>query len=81
MVLEKNNYAFQKNLGHFVFARNITWIVVGTTVLVFFSSEIQDDEIKKGFLVGYQFYVLFAIYAYMQLLEGLKYVRYILNSM
>ena len=76
MVLENNKYTIQRNVGHFVFARNIFWLLAGPIFLDSFNSQIENDETYTYFLVGYQFYVHLAIYAYMQLLEGLNHVRF-----
>lgn len=64
-------------VGHFAFARSVLWLLGSTMLLNYFSSEILNDKVLKYFSAGYQFYVLFVIYAFVQLMEGLKCVRVI----
>jgi hypothetical protein len=71
-------YSLERNLGHLAFARSVLWLVSGTVLLDFFTDKIQDDLCQSIFYGVCQFYVLFAIYAYMQLLEGLKIVSSVL---
>lgn len=42
---------------------------------IIYFKEIRDDSMKKYCSVAYQFYALFSIFAYVQLLEGIKHVN------
>lgn len=66
-------HQWEKLLGRFTLLRSVTWVFVSTFLLA--DSPGSDHNPLKIFGAVYQFYVLFCIYAYVQLMEGLKYVR------
>lgn len=69
-----SNYVWEKNLGRFSAARSVLWVLVISVFLTFDPDSTRNESITKYFSAGYQFYVLFCIYAYVQMLEGLKHV-------
>lgn len=68
-------HQWEKLLGRFALVRSVTWVFVSTFLLANSSESIQGLDVLKIFGAVYQFYALFCIYAYVQLMEGLKYVR------
>lgn len=63
-----------KIIAHFSFARSVLWLIVITVLFEIYFNEIHEDFVRKYFSAIYQFYVLFSIYAYVKLIDGLNYV-------
>ena len=71
---DKSKYSKEQMFGHFLVARSVLWLIPISSILSAFCNEIVSDTMRKYVPACYQFYVLFSIYAHVQLIEGLKYV-------
>lgn len=70
----KKSVSHVQALGHFALVRSVLWVITITALLGNNFDEIRGSIPKKYFSAFYQFYAMFAIYAYIQLMEGLKHV-------
>lgn len=70
----KSNIQIESFIGHFSFFRSVLWVIAVNLLASNYFEELQNDPVRKYFSVCYQFYVFFAIYAYMQLMQGLRHV-------
>jgi hypothetical protein len=68
-----SKYSLERFVGHFSLFRNVFWVVL-IIILIDYDTTSFREDFTKYFFAGYQFYVLFAIYACICFDEGLKHV-------
>lgn len=77
--MQGSRYKWEKHLSRFALFRSVAWVFAITVVVS--NNTLPDYGAKKMLPAIYQFYALFCIFAYVQVMEGLKYVSRICRKL